>query len=320
MKDAIQQYQLLTEGVAAFRPKDRTVMMLNGSDRTRFLQNFCTADVSSIAPGSGSEAFILNVKGKVIGHIYVLVHPEKIELNTVAHQGESLCEHLERYIIREDVVIRDESSQYAHWVISGPDATRSLANAGLTWASNINYLQHQPFQSGPIQGSLTRVCIANESDFLMRVSLDHAEPTAQWLAENWISTISEEVFDAGRLENGFPYFGRDITDANLPQELGRDAQAISFSKGCYLGQETVARLDAMGHVNWKLAKLVATEDTELVSGQEILVDGKVGMRVRSVAWDPQRNLLKALAFVRPNLLSADHRMKLERGEVHIEWI
>src|SRR5262249_53366715 len=113
-----------------------------------------------------------------------------------------------------------------------------------------------------------------------------------------ISTVTKTLADAGalecmpaaiesaRLEAGFPLFGQDITEDNLPQEVGRDAQAISFTKGCYLGQETVARIDALGHVNRRLVglKFSGTEIPQI--GAAIIAgDQQVG-RVTSAAWSP----------------------------------
>jgi folate-binding protein YgfZ len=102
------------------------------------------------------------------------------------------------------------------------------------------------------------------------------------------STIAcdEQAWQAIRLESGWPLFGVDFDGSNLPQEVNRDAQAINFRKGCYLGQETIARIDALGHVNKRLAS-VRIEGDEPAVGVELTADGKEAGRLTSVAWSPK---------------------------------
>jgi folate-binding protein YgfZ len=104
--------------------------------------------------------------------------------------------------------------------------------------------------------------------------------------------------DIVRIEAGTPWFGRDVTDENLPQEVDRTPLAISFTKGCYLGQETVARLDAMGHVNRTLCG-VRFPGPEVPSvGGEIRIDEKVVGRITSACWSPRLGTPLALAYMR----------------------
>jgi tRNA-modifying protein YgfZ len=110
----------------------------------------------------------------------------------------------------------------------------------------------------------------------------------------------EGAFDAVRLESGTPLFGRDITEDNLPQEIRRDAQAISFTKGCYLGQETVARIDAMGHVNRLLTgvRFLSGAATVPLPGTQLSSGDKVVGHVTSAAWSPRLKQPLGLALIR----------------------
>ena len=101
-----------------------------------------------------------------------------------------------------------------------------------------------------------------------------------------------------RLEAGVPLFGQDITDDNLPQEIGRDKLAISFTKGCYLGQETVARIDALGHVNRQLVGLRFEGGTVPPAGTKLVADGKEVGHVTIAAWSPKLDARLAMALVR----------------------
>ena len=113
------------------------------------------------------------------------------------------------------------------------------------------------------------------------------------------TAVPAEALEMLRVEKRTPWFGRDIDDSNLPQELLRDDKAISFNKGCYLGQETVARIDAMGKVNRVLVPV--SIDAELPVGSELVVGDKAMGKLTSVAWSPSQNTWLGMAIVRrPN--------------------
>ncbi len=120
-----------------------------------------------------------------------------------------------------------------------------------------------------------------------------------------------DVFDVLRIEAGTPVFGKDITDKNLPQEIGRDSRAINFVKGCYLGQETVARLDALGHVNQVLKGLEFEPCSPCPEpGCGLEAEGKRAGEVTSSAFSPARNAPIALAMIRIKLSAAGTKVQI----------
>lgn len=148
-----------------------------------------------------------------------------------------------------------------------------------------------------------RVPFVCEPCFALRASSSEAhDQLQQQLSDAGVPKLEGSVIDAARIECGFPEFGTDITSDNLPQEVGRDEAAISFTKGCYLGQETVARIDALGHVNKYLVRLES--ESELNAGDELFSatdDGKADDRksigkVTSAIRLPGRTL--AMGYIR----------------------
>jgi hypothetical protein len=121
------------------------------------------------------------------------------------------------------------------------------------------------------------------------------------------------ALDAARIEAGTPWYGIDITDKNLPQEVARDAAAISFTKGCYLGQETVARIDALGHVNRTLVGVRFDGAEVPAAGWELMVDGQAAGQVTSAAWSPRLGAPLALAYVRRGSNTAGTRLSSPCG-------
>ena len=268
----LQQYEQLKNG-SAFVRLDSTVIEITGEDRQAFLHNFCTNEIKGLDASHACEAFVLNGKGKTIAHVHVLNTGDSLVLHGVAGIGPVLMEHLDRYIIREDVQLKDLSSQ---WPVTFTPGDSPLGPNTLFFnKENDNILAHVELAGF---GNLTFCDVDGESD---------------------ACEVSAEALEMLRVEKRTPWFGRDIDDSNLPQELLRDDKAINFNKGCYLGQETVARIDAMGKVNRVLVPV--SIDAELPVGSELAVDDKAMGKLTSVAWSPTQNGWLGLAIVRrPN--------------------
>jgi folate-binding protein YgfZ len=126
-----------------------------------------------------------------------------------------------------------------------------------------------------------------------------------------------QIAEIVRVESGVPMYGRDITDENLPQEVNRNAQAISFTKGCYLGQETVARIDALGHVNKLLVGLKISGATVPTAGTELTAQGKVVGHVTSAVFSPRLNAPLALGYVRTGNNEVGNRVESPLGSAEV---
>jgi folate-binding protein YgfZ len=128
---------------------------------------------------------------------------------------------------------------------------------------------------------------------------------------------SREALEMIRVEQGYPWYGIDISEENLPQEVDRNAQAISFTKGCYLGQEPVARIDALGHVNKVLGGVTFTGEELPTAGRELWADGKVVGQVTSAGWSPRLARPLALAYLRRGFQAAGVRLTSNLGEATV---
>jgi folate-binding protein YgfZ len=276
-----------------------TRLAITGADRQNFINNFCTNNVRKLEPGQGCEAFITNVKGHALGHGWFWALENELLYDTVPGQGGALVAHWDRYIIREKVELEDRTESTAFWCLTGETAAQALAKFG-----------EFPAQA-PRIGSLT---IAGSPVLAARVSW-LPEPT--WtlscdakvkpliedsLVASGVVLASKTEWNTARIAARLPLFAQDISDENLPQELARDKLAISFTKGCYLGQETIARLDALGQVTKLFVGLRPVEalTTEPPLPLELSTAGKVVGKVTSFSplAPPEANLPQALGFVR----------------------
>ncbi len=258
------QFGVTHDAVTVFDLSDRTQIELTGADRAKFLHGFCTNDIKRLTPGQGCEAFLTNIKGRVVGHIFVFATETSLWLDTVSGQGEAIISHLDRYLIREDVQFVSHSGR-GELFVTGPHAAQllmldeSLPPYGRIARESFG----QPFD-------IRRVDFFGAPGFLISLPLAALEAMRSSLLAVGCVAGASELFESLRIAAGFPRYGIDITDENLAQEAARTPQCISFTKGCYLGQEPIARLDAMGHTNRELRRLHFTPGTRPHPGMKLL--------------------------------------------------
>lgn len=284
------EYKAATESAAIFDVSDRTQLEMSGADRHSFFHGFCTNDIKGLAVGTGCEAFLCNVKGRILGHVFVFAGEESLWIESVPGQGAALTSHLNKYCLVEDVQLVDRTETQAEFFVSGPQAVAQLGNAGLNVAE-LDVWHHTmvSVQAGEtaINCHVKRVDVFGTTGFLVSTAVEHSNPLWQHLSESEITPGGTSVFETLRIEATFPVYGIDLTDENLAQEASRTGQAISFQKGCYLGQEPIARLNAMGHVN-KALKSFVFDTTEPVAAGTALLNpknrDKEAGRATSVAW------------------------------------
>jgi folate-binding Fe-S cluster repair protein YgfZ len=207
------QYAAMHSGRGFVVLDDWSSLRITGADRQKFLNNFSTNDVQRLAPGESCEAFFCDVKGRVIGHGLVTCRENSLVVIGVSGQGKTLAEHLDRYVIRDDVQVHDATGEFAYLLVSG-DAARSAFDCRWRFAWPL-------------------IDVAGAC--LLESSASDLKSLTEKLAASGLLACKPGVFHTLRIEAGTPLFGVDFDDHNFPQEIGRNAQAISFTKGCYLG-------------------------------------------------------------------------------------
>ncbi|MEQ8846512.1 hypothetical protein [Botrimarina sp.] len=248
---------------------DWSAVEATGRDACKFLNNFCTNDVAALAEGESCEAMFTDVKAHVIAYAWVARIADQGYVALLSSpRAESLHEHLDKYLIREQVELAV--------VPPGP------------WT-----LSHG--HGEPIGGAVALSAFG-----------DRVVATRGRLAEEQ-QLLSGEQFERLRITLGVPLDGIDVDSRNLPQEVDRNDRAISFTKGCYLGQEPVARIDALGRVNWLLRGL-AVDGPAPDRGAEVTVGGKPGGRVTSAVGTDSGSI--ALAYVRREHASGETAAKV----------
>jgi folate-binding protein YgfZ len=301
-----QQYDALRNGGGLVQLDDWSSVTVSGADRHAFLNNFCTNDIKRLVPGQSCEAFFTNVKGKIVAHGLVSCRENELVIVGVPSQAPSLIEHLDRYVIREDVQFRDTSAERNYLFAAGG----SIAGErfGILKAND----GFAPVSSHAISWDLIN------SVFASVIELPPQElPKVRASLYGHGFVVADLAFAAARIEAGVPLFHVDFDERHFPQEVGRDGEAISFTKGCYLGQETVARIDALGHVNQRLVGLRFLDGLAPDAGMELTQAGhKVG-DVTSAALSPRLNAPLALAMVRREANSTGTRLESPVGTCEV---
>jgi tRNA-modifying protein YgfZ len=314
--DFLADYEALSKTAGLVDFSDRTLIEIAGDDRAQFLHNLCTNEIRKLPPGAGCETFLTNVQGKIVAHVLVFSGPDSLVLETVPEQADKILAHLDRYLIREKVELRNRSLHWSQWLLAGPNSESLLA--GLTGGSCPHDLwASQKVQIDGHEVWLRRVDVAGPIGFLLDCRRTDADKLGEVLVQAGARRAGGQALEAKRIEAGFPFYGPDISDKNLPQELARDDRTISFTKGCYLGQETVARIDALGHVNQTLVGVRFAGPVAVSHDLELTAAGTVVGRVTSAALSPALHATLALAYVRRGSNQPGTRLESAEGPAEV---
>lgn len=282
---------------AAWAPlPGRSALLVRGADAVRFVDHFTTAAITALASGQGTESFFADARGRVLALVNVLRTADGLWLDASAGLAPALHAHLDRHLIRERVEFEDATADRVTLVLVGPGATTWLASR-VTASVPTARLAHGTVNLGGVAAHVVALDWFGPQGLLLQTGRADAERCAAWLRAEGLPAVDATAVDAARIAAGSPE-PADIDERTLPQELGRDARAISFTKGCYLGQETVARLDALGHVNRRLVVLSTPSPPRVGAAVATAAGEPVGRITSACAVPPRGGLGLALVHVR----------------------
>ena len=280
----------------------RVRLDVSGPDRQKFLHNLTTQDVKHLPAGEGREAFVTSPQGKTLGYVTLLAAGDRILVRSDREGWGPVLPHLAKYGVFDEVTLDDVSDRTFELHLASAGAGDRLAAAGLELPP-AGDLRHGVGQVGGVEVLVVRESLTGRPGFTLigeKTGLDAvSEALRQAVSPHELIALDDAAFEALRIEAGVPVAGRDVTPDNLPQEVARDALAINFVKGCYLGQETVARIDALGHVNRLLRGLRLDATVPPPPGAAILqADGRAIGAVTSAARASGGSCVVALGYVR----------------------
>jgi glycine cleavage system T protein len=295
------------------------LLQLTGADRVSFLQGMVSNDVKALKPGEGQYATILNQQGKVLGDTRVLCSDNSLYLDLWEIIKDKIAVHLNRYLVADEVEIADRTDEYAIISLQGPQSEACLRR--LVGQNELpgRLAEHRMVSIDDAQVCVVRSSYTGEGGFDLIIPESHFKNIAQQLtaAGKQFSSawVGEEAHNILRVEAGMPRYGVDFSDDNLLLEVGLD-QAVSFTKGCYLGQEVVERIRSRGHVNRKLVGLTFEGQETASRGDALFADKPVGT-ITSCVQSPVLTKPIALGYVHKDYWSPDTRLSVKHEGISL---
>lgn len=301
--DFINEYKAVREGgVGILEVLRHGLVQVSGSEAVQFLNGLVTNDVAKLADGSWMMAAFPNAQGRLLALVRVVRRSDKFLFVTEPENYEKILQNLMRFTFAGDFKVEDLTNSFQLIRVRGND----LAKLGFPMPSN-NEVTKSGFQGDNI--SLIHAFRENGFDALLP-STQLFDDFWAYLKENDAVHISAETEKVLRIENGIPKYGVDMDETTVVLETGID-EAVSFNKGCYIGQEIIARIHFRGHVAKKLTGLVLEENGEIAPNDELKSPaGKAAGRITSTVFSPALNKRIALGLVRHEFLAPETNLRV----------
>lgn len=309
----IESYRALREHAALGAIAARATIDVSGADRASFLHGLLTNDVQALAPGGGCYAAWLTPQGRMITDLHVFAGDERIVLDVPAELTAALLQRLDQSVFTEDIQLTDLSHSLVSVWIHGPSAAAVLERvlAGASGLASWTGYRHGPVQFDNTAATVGRVDQLGVPGFCVYVDAAREPDLRAALETAGAVAADRPAIEAARIEAGYPVFGIDMTDDTIPLEAGIEDRAISFTKGCYVGQEVIVRVLHRGH--GRVARRLVGLRLEAglpARGSRILGDDREAGEVTSAARSPRLGPI-AMGYVHRDFTTPGSRVTVE---------
>src|SRR5437016_3798017 len=256
-------------------------LRITGKDRLPFLNGLLTNELLKLNEGTGVRSVLLNTKARVLADLYVYAREDDLLIDTGDVPGAAVKDIFDRFIISEDVQVQDITSEFVHLTLQGQQAAETAKELFRITLTDLKPLQHRMI--GP-----TMIVVRDrigQSGYDMIIPNDEAEAVWQGFLLKGVTPVGQDALEILRLEAGYPKYGVDVDENTIILEAGYK-DAISFTKGCYLGQEVVARATHIGRVNKNLIQFQTDSDNVPSVKSKFISSGKEAGYVTSAAFSP----------------------------------
>ena len=311
--DPMAEYAALRRGAGILDLSLRGKLHVLGPDRVSFLDGMVSNDIRALHSGEGCNAAKLSIQGKMEAGMHVLCLDDALWCDIDPGPAAGVQAALARHLIMEDARLVDVTDDWALIAVQGPAAAAALEAAGVDVATLTLPLQHAAAQIAGCAVRVVRNDHTGEGGF--DVWVERAPAASVWrklLESEGARAAGMTALDVRRIEAGIPWYGSEITAERFPMEAGLESGWISATKGCYIGQETIARLRFQGHLNRALRGLEFASDLPPERGANVFLGDKRVGAITSATTSPRLRHAIALALV--------HRDAAELGtEVAVDF-
>ncbi len=318
LQNPYSEYLAITGNAGILSLPDFGVICIEGPDREAWLHRLTTANLQPLPAGAGTYAFLLNASAHVVADFVLLKLADALWLYSSHSAIDKLETHLRRAIFREHLTLTNLSFHRKLISLQGPNAEQIL----VACLGDLPSLQPLAFIRRDWNGSsvfLIRNARTAAGGFDVLLPADAVEPFQTLAVERGAVPVGPDALNVARVEAGIPWYGSDYDESILAPEARLD-RFIPENKGCYTGQEVIARIRNRGHVNRLLVQLEVQTDSVPERGALILSEGNEVGWITSAVWSYRIEAPVALGYLRRNLVEPGTRVQVSWGQAHADAI
>jgi len=317
--DPVTEYEALTHAAGVIDLTPAGILRLRGKDRVRFLNAMVTNDVAKLATGHACAALITTTKGKVVADLLVVARAEELVVVVMQGPADRVFQSLESHIIADDVTLDNVSESFGLVAVEGPKCREMVWRIfpGEPLPMEAFTCTENDYQGMAV--TVIRHTVAGDRGMLLLMAREHHERIKSYLIQAAVGLDAAEIgrvaWNMRRIENGMPWLGADVTEDNFPAESSLESR-VNYEKGCYLGQETIARMHYRGHPNWKLVGLAGGSKIPPVGAELAAAPGDPAAtagRITSATHSPALGHALCLGYVRATLAEPGAAFTIRNG-------
>src|SRR5215471_15563609 len=318
--DWLAEYRQLREGVALLDKNYRAYLEFTGPDRVRYLNAILTNNIKDLRENHGVISLFLNPQGHILAEIEIYALPGKLFCYSYAGIRESLIPALDKYIIMDDVTLTDRSADFATLALEGPKAALVIEELTGIQLANLAELETRPVTVEAIPCRLGKRSPGGTASSELLV--ERSQVTSLWkifleaVRKHGGGPAGYTALSSFRLEIGAPWFSYDFCEKQIPHEAGLQDSHISYTKGCYTGQEIVERVRSRGQVNRVRVSLQFEGEAPQVNSP-LMSDGKEVGYVTRTGFSPSIAANIGMGYARREKASADCKVETRTGRAMV---
>ena len=311
------EYRFARESVALIDKNYRVYLNFTGPDRVRYLNAILTNNIKGLSDHHGAVSLFLNPQGHIQAELETYAYPDRLFCVSFAMIRQHLIEGLDKYIIMDDVTLTDMTEQFGTLALEGPKATAWSAKLTGIEIHKLSDLEVRECEVNSMPCTISKRTVGSAAS--VEFVTDRANLQSLWSL--LLSTAKEAgggamgytALNAVRLEQAIPWYGYDFTEKQIPHEAGLQDSHISYTKGCYTGQEIVERVRSRGQVNRTRVSLKFDTPNQPAPNTALLFDGKEFGYVTRTGFSPAANTFIGMGYVRREKAAPESVLELAGG-------
>ena len=314
--NATEEYWTIKKAVGLADMSHLGRLRITGKDRASFLNGLLTNDTLQLKENKGQRSALLNSKARVLADLHLYAQPDSLLIDTGESPASHVKEILDRFIITEDVQIQDSSQDLVQLTVQGPRSSQAIKEVLGAETKDLKQLDQKTL--GP--STIIARDRTGQTGYDMILPALEAEPVWHGFLLNGgdlgLNPVGSQALEILRLEAGYPKYATDIDENTIVLEAGFK-DAINFNKGCYLGQEVVARATHIGRVNKQLVGLEVETKDSISPRSKLMSDGREAGFITSAAFSPGLGRVASLGYANREFAKEGTRVYVQLGETSI---